>query len=128
MDNNTNVTLVKIDDNLSPINYIDNAVNNDYVKLLLAIFFCTMAGYTLGPLPRNINNLISGNDIKSTLFRIFMLFFASLITLDEKTTNYQNILFLLFTSITIILIFKFTRQIDIDAKNKNNNVSNKRKL
>jgi len=89
---------------------LNETLQNDYMKIGLTIVTSVLAGYTLRPLPKNLENLLT----QSYMFKFIVLTLVGLLSVGKVN---ENNLFLVVVIVAVILaVFEYLRQNDKESK------------
>jgi len=88
----------------------NESFQNDYIRIGLTIITSVLAGYTLRPLPKNLDNLLT----QSYMFKFIVLTLVGLLSIGKVN---ENNMFLVIIMVAVVLaIFEYFRQNDKDSR------------
>jgi len=95
----------------SSFGFINNILENDWLRSFLLLVVSVYAGYTLQPVPNNVNNLFN----TSTAFKYLVLFVLMLTSLYPLDNN--KVILSIVVPIALLVFFEFLRKNDKKKSN-----------
>lgn len=89
---------------------LNETLQNDHLKIGLTIVSSVLAGYTLRPLPKKLDNLLT----QSYMFKFIVLTLVGLLSVGRINEN--NFFMVIIIVAVILAIFEYLRQNDKESR------------